>query len=73
MPPYYDSLVAKLIVHGDSRDECLGRLRRALDEYVIGGIATTIPLHRRLVDDPDFQAGAYDTGWLARFLGLGGA
>ena len=52
MPPFYDSLVAKLIVHGANREECLMRLRRALDEYVIGGIETTIPLHQRLVGRP---------------------
>ena len=51
VPPYYDSLIAKLIVHGKSRNECLMRLRRALEEYVIGGIETTIPLHQRLVAD----------------------
>ncbi|HVC56447.1 MAG TPA: acetyl-CoA carboxylase biotin carboxylase subunit [Stellaceae bacterium] len=69
VPPYYDSLVAKLIVHGDTREECVMRLRRALGEYVIGGIETTIPLHQRLVEDPEFRAGAYDIGWLERFLG----
>jgi acetyl-CoA carboxylase biotin carboxylase subunit len=68
VPPYYDSLVSKLIVHGDSREECLMRLRRALEEYVIGGIDTTIPLHQRLVDDPEFRAGAYDIHWLERLL-----
>jgi acetyl-CoA carboxylase biotin carboxylase subunit len=68
VPPYYDSLVAKLIAFGDDRDECLMRLRRALDEYVIGGIETTIPLHQRLLDDPDFRRGAYDIGWLERWL-----
>jgi acetyl-CoA carboxylase, biotin carboxylase subunit len=68
VPPYYDSLVAKLIVHGDSREECLMRLRRALTEYVIGGIETTIPLHQRLIEDADFRAGAYDIHWLERFL-----
>jgi acetyl-CoA carboxylase biotin carboxylase subunit len=69
VPPFYDSLVAKLIVHGGSREECVMRLRRALAEYVIGGIETTIPLHQRLVDDPEFRRGAYDIGWLERFLG----
>ena len=64
MPPYYDSLIAKLIVYGADREECLMRLRRALDEYVIGGIETTIPLHQRLVDDPDFRRGDYDIHWL---------
>jgi acetyl-CoA carboxylase biotin carboxylase subunit len=70
VPPYYDSLIAKLIVFGNNRNECLLRLRRALDEYVIGGIETTIPLHRRLVSNSDFINGAYDTHWLERLLGL---
>jgi acetyl-CoA carboxylase, biotin carboxylase subunit len=70
VPPYYDSLVAKLIVHGNNRNECLLRMRRALDEYVIGGIETTIPLHRRLVSNSDFINGAYDIHWLERFVGL---
>jgi len=69
VPPYYDSLVAKLIVHGGSRNECLMRLRRALEEYVITGIDTTIPLHQRLIVAPDFINGNYDVHWLERFLG----
>jgi acetyl-CoA carboxylase biotin carboxylase subunit len=69
VPPFYDSLVAKLIVHGTTREECVMRLRRALAEYVIGGIETTLPLHQRLVDDPEFRRGAYDIHWLERFLG----
>ena len=68
VPPNYDSLVAKLVVHGASRNECLMRLRRALQEYVIGGIETTIPLHQRLVAAPDFINGDYDIHWLERFL-----
>jgi acetyl-CoA carboxylase biotin carboxylase subunit len=72
VPPYYDSLVAKLIVHGRAREECLMRLRRALAEYVIGGIETTLPLHQRLLDDPEFRQGAYDIHWLERFLARGG-
>src|SRR6266576_4368367 len=68
VPPFYDSLVAKLIVHGASREECLMRLRRSLEEYVIGGIETTIPLHQRLIENPDFRRGAYDVHWLERFL-----
>jgi acetyl-CoA carboxylase, biotin carboxylase subunit len=68
VPPYYDSLVAKLIAYGDDREECLMRLRRALEEYVIGGIETTIPLHQRLLDDAEFRRGAYDIGWLERWL-----
>jgi acetyl-CoA carboxylase biotin carboxylase subunit len=69
VPPNYDSLVAKLIVHGASRNECLMRLRRALEEYVIVGIETTIPLHQRLVHAPDFIDGNYDIHWLERFVG----
>ena len=72
VPPFYDSLVAKLVVHAASREECVMRLRRALAEYVIGGIETTIPLHQRLVDDPEFRRGAYDIHWLERFLGQRG-
>ena len=70
IPPFYDSMVAKLIVSGPSRNECLMRLRRALDEYVIGGIDTTLPLHRRLVREPDFIDGNYDIHWLEKFVGL---
>ena len=69
VPPNYDSLVAKLIVHGASRNECLMRLRRALEEYVIVGIETTIPLHQRLVRASDFIDGSYDIHWLERFVG----
>ena len=68
VPPNYDSLVSKLIVHGASRNECLMRMRRALEEYVIGGIETTIPLHQRLLEQPDFLNGEYDIHWLERFL-----
>ncbi|NKD54438.1 MULTISPECIES: acetyl-CoA carboxylase biotin carboxylase subunit [unclassified Haematospirillum] len=68
VPPHYDSMIAKLIVHGTSRNECLMRLRRALGEFVVGGIDTTIPLHRQLLEDNDFQNGAYDIRWLEEFL-----
>jgi acetyl-CoA carboxylase biotin carboxylase subunit len=71
VPPNYDSLIAKLIVHGNTRNECLMRLRRALEEFVIGGIATTIPLHQRLISAPDFIDGAYDIRWLERFVSKG--
>ena len=71
VPPYYDSLISKLIIHGKTRNECLMRLRRALEEYVIGGIETTIPLHQRLVGARDFIDGDYDIGWLERFVGHG--
>jgi acetyl-CoA carboxylase biotin carboxylase subunit len=69
VPPYYDSLISKLVVHGKSRNECLMRLRRALEEYVIGGIETTIPLHQRLVGAAEFIDGDYDIHWLERFVG----
>jgi len=68
VPPHYDSLIAKLIVHGTSRNECLMRLRRTLEEYVIAGIETTIPLHQRLVAEAEFINGDYDIHWLERFL-----
>ncbi|MCH7929390.1 MAG: acetyl-CoA carboxylase biotin carboxylase subunit [Proteobacteria bacterium] len=68
IPPDYDSLIAKVIVHGASRNECLMRLKRALEEYVIEGVETTIPLHQRLIAEPDFVNGAYDVLWLERFL-----
>ncbi len=66
--PYYDSLIAKLITHGRDRQEAMARMRRALDEFVIEGIKTTIPLHRRIFNDPDFQKGHVSTTFLDRFL-----
>ncbi|NQV45828.1 MAG: acetyl-CoA carboxylase biotin carboxylase subunit, partial [Rhodospirillales bacterium] len=60
----------KLIVHGTNRNECLMRLRRALGEYVIDGIETSIPLHQRLIGEPDFVNGDYDIHWLEKLLGL---
>jgi acetyl-CoA carboxylase biotin carboxylase subunit len=72
IPPHYDSLVGKLIVHGRSRTECLMRLRRALDEFVVDGIDTTLPLFRQLVRNQDIQNGAYDIHWLEKFLATGG-
>jgi acetyl-CoA carboxylase biotin carboxylase subunit len=68
VPPHYDSLVAKLIVYGDTREECLKRVERALYEYVIDGIETILPLHRRLASDPEIQAGDYDIHWLEKKL-----
>jgi len=68
VPSNYDSMIAKLIVHGTNRNECLLRLRRALEEFVIGGIDTTLPLHRRLIAQPDFINGDYDIHWLEKFL-----
>jgi acetyl-CoA carboxylase biotin carboxylase subunit len=68
IPPYYDSLIGKLIVFGKSRTECLMRLRRALGEYVIEGVETTIPLFQRLVTEPDIIDGHYDIHWLEKYL-----
>jgi acetyl-CoA carboxylase biotin carboxylase subunit len=68
VPPHYDSLVAKLVVHGTTRAEAIARLRRALDEMVVSGIRTTLPLHQRIVEDPEFQAGDYTIHWLERFV-----
>ena len=72
IPPFYDSLVGKLIVHGKSRGECLMRLKRALDEFVIDGIETTLPLFRALVREKDVIDGDYHIHWLEAFLANGG-
>jgi len=68
VPPYYDSLIAKLVVHGSTRNECLMRLNRALGEFVVGGIVTNIPLHQTLVGEADFVNGDYTIHWLEQFL-----
>lgn len=68
VPPYYDSMIAKLIVYGTTREGCLRRLRRALEEFVIEGPTTTIPLHQALLDDPEFQKGQYTIKWLEEWL-----
>jgi acetyl-CoA carboxylase biotin carboxylase subunit len=72
IPPYYDSLLGKLIVHGKSRGECLMRLKRALDEFVVDGVETTLPLFRALVRDKDVLDGEYHIHWLEAFLASGG-
>ncbi len=72
IPSHYDSLIGKLIVHGRTRNECLMRLRRALDEFVIEGIDSTLPLFRALVRNADVQNGQYDIHWLEKFLNSGG-
>jgi acetyl-CoA carboxylase biotin carboxylase subunit len=72
IPPFYDSLLGKLIVHGKTRAECLMRLRRALDEFVVDGIETTLPLFRALVRDADIVDGSYHIHWLEEFLARGG-
>jgi acetyl-CoA carboxylase, biotin carboxylase subunit len=68
VPPYYDSMVAKLIVHAPTRLDAINRLRRALAEFAVVGISTTIPLHQRIVNDPEFQAGDYTIHWLESFV-----
>ncbi|WP_294646495.1 acetyl-CoA carboxylase biotin carboxylase subunit [uncultured Aureimonas sp.] len=68
IPPFYDSLIGKLIVHGRTRNECLMRLRRALDEIIVDGVKTTLPLFQDLVENPDIQAGDYDIHWLEQYL-----
>jgi len=72
IPPYYDSMIAKLIVKGRDRAEAIGRMKRALEMFVIEGIKTSIPLHRRILADPDFAAGRFDTHFIERlFAGNG--
>src|SRR5579871_3366497 len=66
IPPYYDSLIAKLIAHGSTRGEAIARMRRALDMFVVEGIYTSIPLHQRVLAHPDYVAGKIDTGFLTR-------
>ncbi len=66
IPPFYDSLVAKLIAYGKDREEAITRLRRSLDEFIIEGVKTTIPFHRKLIDHDDFKNGNFDTGFLER-------
>ena len=71
IPPYYDSMVGKLIVHGKTRAECLMRLRRALDEMVVDGVETTLPLFRALVREPEIIDGDYHIHWLENYLSRG--
>jgi acetyl-CoA carboxylase biotin carboxylase subunit len=68
VPPFYDSMVAKLIVHAPTRPEAIARLRRALDEFAVLGIKTTLPLHQRIIEQPDFQSGDYTIHWLENFV-----
>jgi acetyl-CoA carboxylase, biotin carboxylase subunit len=72
VPPHYDSLVAKLVVHGATRAQAIARMRRCLAEMVVDGIKTTIPLHQRIMEDPEFAAGDYTIHWLERFVARGG-
>src|SRR5437764_6143280 len=68
IPPYYDSLIAKLIVRGKDRTEAVSRMARALEMFIVEGVFTTIPLHRRILADPDFRAGNVNTTFIERFL-----
>ena len=68
VPPYYDSMIGKLIVYGKTRERCIMRLRRALEEYIVEGMKTTVPLHQRIVRDEAFVAGDYTIKWLERWL-----
>ena len=68
IPPYYDSMIGKLIVHGRNRDECIRRLRRAVMETVVDGVKTTLPLHLWIIDQPEFQSGDYTIHWLEQQL-----
>ena len=71
IPPYYDSLIAKLVVRGRDRAEAISRMSRALEMFVVEGIYTSIPLHQRIMADPDFRAGNFDTKFMERFLAAG--
>jgi acetyl-CoA carboxylase biotin carboxylase subunit len=66
--PYYDSMIAKIIVHGRDRQEAIARMRRTLEMTVIEGIRTSVPLHLRILNEPDFQAGRINTGFMERFM-----
>jgi acetyl-CoA carboxylase biotin carboxylase subunit len=72
IPPYYDSLIAKLIVRGKDRNEAVSRMSRALEMFIVEGVYTTIPLHRKILADADFRAGKIDTGFIERFLAKNG-
>ena len=68
VPPYYDSLIAKLIIHGKDRPEAISRMSRALEMFIVEGIHTSIPLHRKILADPEFRAGKTDTNFIERFF-----
>jgi acetyl-CoA carboxylase biotin carboxylase subunit len=72
IPPYYDSLIAKLIVRAKDRNEAVSRMARALEMFIVEGVYTTIPLHQKILADPDFRAGKFDTGFIERFLAKNG-
>jgi acetyl-CoA carboxylase biotin carboxylase subunit len=68
IPPYYDSLIAKLVVRGKDRNEAISRMSRALEMFIVEGVYTTIPLHRKILADPEFRAGHTDTNFIERFF-----
>jgi acetyl-CoA carboxylase biotin carboxylase subunit len=68
IPPFYDSLVAKLITYGSDREEAIRRMQRALSMFIVEGIYTSIPMQQRILADPDFQAGRFDTNFIKRFM-----
>jgi acetyl-CoA carboxylase biotin carboxylase subunit len=68
VPPYYDSMIGKLIVYGIDRDSCIRRLKRALEEFVVDGMKTTVPLHQAIIADEAFLSGEYTIKWLERWL-----
>ena len=68
IPPYYDSMIAKIIVHGRDRQEAIARMRRTLEMTVIEGIKTSIPMHLKILNDPDFQAGRLSTSFMDRYM-----
>ena len=65
--PYYDSLIAKLVVHAPSRPQAIRRMERALEMFIVEGVHTSIPLHQRIMKEPDFLAGRLDTGFMERY------
>jgi acetyl-CoA carboxylase biotin carboxylase subunit len=67
IPPYYDSMIAKLIVHADTRDNAIMKMQRALDEFIIEGVKTTVPVHKKILADPDFQSGNISTKFMERY------
>jgi acetyl-CoA carboxylase biotin carboxylase subunit len=74
IPPYYDSLIAKLVTHGHDRFEAIQRMKRSLGMMIVEGVSTSIPVHQKIMQDPDFQSGHFDTHFLSRFTrnGRGG-
>jgi acetyl-CoA carboxylase biotin carboxylase subunit len=68
VPPYYDSMIAKVICHGKDREEAMSKMQRALSQFVVEGIHTTIPLQQKIFADPDFRKGDFDTKFMERFF-----